>query len=150
LDENTKGGYFQMNKITDKSVAEVFESYPSAIRKKLLSLRKLIYAVAAQDKNIGELKECLKWGEPAYLAEHGSSVRINWKTSSPAQFFVYFNCKTSLVATFKELYGASFCYQGKRALVLNIDDAIPLAPLKHCIALSLNYHRIKHLPLLGA
>jgi Domain of unknown function (DU1801) len=139
-----------MNKIADQAVADVFESYPPAIRKKLLSLRTLIYEVAAQNKNLGELEECLKWGEPAYFAKGGSAVRINWKSSSPAQLFVYFNCKTTLVDTFKELYGDSFCYQGNRALVFNLHDEIPLAPLKHCIALSLNYHRIKHLPLLGA
>ncbi len=139
-----------MQKITDKAVADVFESYPPAIRKKLLSLRKLIYEVAAQDQNIGVLEECLKWGEPAYVAKGGSAVRINWKASSPDNLFVYFNCKTKLVETFKEIYGDSFCYQGNRALEFNINEEIPLAPLKHCIALSLNYHRIKHLPLLGA
>jgi len=115
-----------------------------------LSLRKLIYEVAAQDQNIGVLKECLKWGEPAYVAKGGSAVRINWKASSPDNLFVYFNCKTTLVETFKEIYGDSFSYQGGRALVFNLHDEIPLAPLKHCIALSLNYHRVKHLPLLGA
>jgi hypothetical protein len=139
-----------MNKIADQAVADVFESYPPAIRKKLLSLRKLIYEVAAQAQNIGALEECLKWGEPAYLAKGGSAVRINWKASAPDSLFVYFNCKTTLVETFKELYGDSFCYQGNRALEFNINEEIPLAPLKHCIALSLNYHRIKHLPLLGA
>jgi hypothetical protein len=139
-----------MNKIADQAVADVFESYPPAIRKKLLSLRKLIYEVAAQAQNIGALEECLKWGEPAYLAKGGSAVRINWKASAPDSLFVYFNCKTTLVETFKELYGDCFCYQGNRALEFNINEEIPLAPLKHCIALSLHYHRVKHLPLLGA
>ncbi len=138
-----------MNKITDTAVADVFESYPPAIRKKILGLRKLIYEVAAQDKSIGALEECLKWGEPAYLAKSGSAVRINWKASSPDHLFVYFNCKTKLVETFKELYGDSFVYQGNRALAFSLSEEIPLAPLRHCIALSLNYHRIKHLPLLG-
>lgn len=139
-----------MQKINDKAVAGVFESYPPVIRKKLLSLRKLIYEVAAQDQNIGVLEECLKWGEPAYLAKGGSAVRIHWKASASDKLFVYFNCKTTLVETFKELYGDSFCYQGNRAIEFNINEEIPLAPLKHCIALSLNYHRVKHLPLLGA
>ena len=139
-----------MNKITDKAVADVFESYPPAIRQKLMDVRKLIYEVAAQDKNIGELEECLKWSEPAYLTKHGSAVRINWKISSPDNVSVYFNCKTILVETFKELYGDVFCYQGNRALIFRFDEQIPFPELKHCIALSLNYHHIKHLPLLGA
>ena len=139
-----------MNQFTDQAVADVFESYPPAIRKKLLSVRKLIFDIAVQDQNIGALDECLKWGELAYVAKRGSAVRINWKAASPEKLFVYFNCKTTLVETFKELYGDSFCYQGNRALEFNINEEIPLEPLKHCIALALNYHRIKHLPLLGA
>lgn len=139
-----------MNSIKNQAVSEVFASYPPLARKKLFALRKLIYEVAAQDKNIGELEECLKWGEPAYLAKNGSAVRINWKASSPEKLFVYFNCKTSLIETFKELYGDIFCYQGKRALEFNVSEDVPLVPLRHCITLSLNYHRLKHLPLLGA
>ncbi|RYY76541.1 MAG: DUF1801 domain-containing protein [Gammaproteobacteria bacterium] len=139
-----------MHKFTDRAVAEVFESYPPAVRKKLLYFRTLIYEVAAKNTKIGELEECLKWGEPAYIAKSGSTVRINWKPSSPEQLFIYFNCKTRLVETFKEIYGNSFCYQSNRALVFNVRDKIPLAALKHCILLSLNYHRIKHLSLLGA
>jgi len=138
-----------MQKIIDQAVADVFESYPPAIRKKLLSVRTLIFEVAEQHKNIGDLVECLKWGEPAYVAKGGSTVRINCKSSNPAQFFVYFNCKTKLVETFKEVYGNLFSYEGNRAIIFNEEDEIPLLPLKHCIALSLNYHRIKHLPLLG-
>ncbi len=139
-----------MNQITDKAVASVFESYPPVMRKKLLGVRKLIFEVAAQDPNIGEVEECLKWGEPAYLTKGGSTVRINWKASSPDQFFIYFNCKTKLVETFKEVYGDLFSYEGNRAIILNKLGEIPLLPLKHCIALSLNYRRINHLPLLGA
>lgn len=126
-----------MNKIIDQAVADAFKSYSPNARKKLMNLRALIFEVAAQDKNIGELEECLKWGEPAYLAKHGSAVRINWKASSPTQFFIYFNCKTKLAETFKELYGDSFTYKGNRALEFNMADEIPLVPLKH-------------LPLLGA
>jgi hypothetical protein len=137
-----------MKDIIDQNVANVFESYPPAMRKKLLNIRKLIFEVAKQE-NVDPLEECLKWGEPAYIAKGGSTVRINSKSSSPTKFFVYFNCKTKLVDTFKEVYGDLFSYEGNRAIVLNDHDEIPPLPLKHCIALSLSYHRIKHLPLLG-
>lgn len=138
------------SKIQNKIVREVFESYRLLVRKKLLFLRELIYAVAAQNSEIGELEECLKWAEPSYLAKGGSTVRINWKSSSPEHYAIYFNCKTILIETFKELYGDIFCYEGNRAIVFNVNDEIPVIALKHCIELSLNYHRIKHLPLLGA
>ncbi len=139
-----------MRKIRNLAVADVFDAYPAVVRKKLLALRALIYEVASEYPAVGELDECLKWGEPSYAAKGGSAVRINWKPFSPAQIFVYFNCKTLLVETFKELYGDRFRYQGNRAIVFDEQDEIPTESLKHCISLSLNYHRIKHLPLLGA
>ena len=57
---------------------------------------------------------------------------------------------TSLVDTFRELYGDVFMFEGNRAIVFGEADEIPVAELKHCISLALTYHRVKRLPLLGA
>ena len=48
-------------------VAEVFASYPKAIRSRLMILRELIFYTAGTTEGVGELQETLKWGEPAYL-----------------------------------------------------------------------------------
>ncbi len=40
--------------------------------------------------------------------------------------------------------------EGNRAIVFNIKGKIPINELKHCFSLSLTYHKIKHLPMLGA
>jgi hypothetical protein len=74
---------------------------------------------------------------------------MDWKPKFPNQVFVYFNCKTTLIETIKEIYGDLFVYEGNRAIVLDLSKAIPLAELRHCISLSLRYHKIKNLPLLG-
>jgi len=60
-----------------------------------------------------------------------------------------FHCRTRLVDTFKELYRDIFKYEGNRAIVIDEDDEIATNELKHCISLSLTYHRRKHLPVLG-
>ncbi|WP_022939929.1 DUF1801 domain-containing protein [Psychromonas hadalis] len=131
------------------SVQQKFERYPSEVKTILLALREVIFAVV-NEQNISCLKETLKWGEPSYVTKFGSTIRFDWKQKYPEQFAVYFNCKTSLVATFKELYGDSLKFAGNRAIVFNIHDTIPLSELKHCIALALRYHQLKQLPLLGA
>ncbi len=138
-----------MQKI-NKQVKPVFDTYPTSIKHKLLSLRKLIIDVASEHSDIGAIEETLKWGQPSYLTQHGSTIRIGWADSRPIQFMMYFHCKTSLVDTFKELYGDRLSFEGNRAIVFAENDKIPITQLKHCILLSLNYHRIKHLPLLGA
>ena len=134
----------------DSGVALVFESYPKEIRRKLIALRQLIFDVAADTPDIGEMTETLKWGEPAYLVEGGSTVRIGWKATNPDHYAMYFNCNSTLVDTFKELYADSFTYDGNRAIVFHRDDSISPKALAHCIALAFEYHKRKHLPLLGA
>ncbi|MGI9205689.1 MAG: DUF1801 domain-containing protein [Woeseiaceae bacterium] len=120
------------------------------MRGKLIYLRKLILDVASDTPDIGELEETLKWNEPSYLAEGGSTVRIGWKKSSPEFYAMYFNCNTKLVDTFKEIYSDSLKFEGNRAIVFHRKDTVPVSALKHCIALTLQYHKRKHLPLLGA
>ncbi len=139
-----------MDNIKNPAVAKVFRSYPEGIRQKLMHLRQLIIDVASETSSIGDLDETLKWGEPSYLAKEGSTVRLAWKESKPAYYGVYFNCNTKLVDTFKEVYSDIFNFEGNRAIVFHRNDTVPATALKHCIALSLQYHKIKHLPLLGA
>ena len=112
-------------------------------------LRQLIIDVASDIPGSGDLEETLKWGEPSYLAKAGSTVRIDWKESSPEHYAMYFNCNTKLVDTFKEVYSDAFNFAGNRAIVFHEKDTVPVRALKHCIALSLQYHKLKHLPLLG-
>jgi uncharacterized protein DUF1801 len=139
-----------MNLIKNPEVEIVFKNYPKGVQQKLLRLRKLILETADEIDNIDELEETLKWGEPSYLAKKGSTIRIDWKKSNPDQYAMYFKCTSKLVETFKIVYGDLFKYEGTRAIVFKIKDKVPVAELKHCIALALRYHHVKNLPLLGA
>jgi hypothetical protein len=132
----------------ENEVFNTFERYPDVARDKLLSLRQLIFETAVEI-GLEDLKETLKWGEPSYIANNASTVRIAWRKSFPKQYGMFFNCKTTLVDTFKEIYRDQFRFEGNRAILFNLDDDIPVEALKHCIALSLTYHKIKHLPMLG-
>ena len=143
-------GLADMDKIENPVVAEVFNNYPEHIRQKLMFLRKLIVDTASDTKNISELEETLKWGEPGYHSKSGSTIRIDWKKSNPDQYAMYFHCRTKLVDTFKSLYGELFTFEGNRAIVFNENDELPVNELKHCILLALTYHSRKHLPMLGA
>ena len=139
-----------MDRIENAAVAEKFDNYPDDIKEKLLFLRQLILETASEMDDVGEIEETLKWGEPGYISKAGSTIRIDWKKSKPESYAIYFNCKTALVETFKELYRDEFVFEGNRAIVFNENDAVPVIELKKCISLSLKYHRVKHLPLLGA
>ena len=125
------------------AVAQAFENYPPAVRRKLLALRELIFETASATRGVGTLEETLKWSEPAYLTsktKSGSTIRIGWKKSAPAQYAIYFNCQTSLVDTFRTQFPGDFKFEGNRAIVFNIADVIPRDPLACCIAAALTYH----------
>ena len=139
-----------MSEIEKPEVLAVFNSYPSVMRQKLLFLRAMIFEVAQEDEDSSPIEETIKWGEPSYLSKHGSTIRIAWKASKPNQYALYFHCKTTLIDTFKELYSDVFTFEGNRAIMFNESDEIPVDEVRHCISMALNYHRINHLPLLGA
>lgn len=74
---------------------------------------------------------------------------MGWKEKAPDQYAVYFKCTSKLVPTFREVYGDTFRYEKNWAILLAVDEAVPVKALKACITLALTYHRVKHLPLLG-
>ena len=126
-------------------VAAVFAAYPRVVREKLLRLRELIFEVAAQTDGVRELEETLKWGQPSYLttqSKSGSLIRID-RLHDADGYAMYFHCQTTLVHTFKERYPDQFEYGGNRSLIFRTNQAIPVAPLRDCIALALTYHRDK-------
>jgi hypothetical protein len=128
---------------SDPAVDAVFSAYPKPLKAKLLALRRLILDTAAATKGVGELQETLKWGQPSYLTtatKSGSTIRIDRVKASAKQYAVYFHCQTDLVATFRELYAKALTCAGNRAIIFNLDDAIPESALRHCVGLALTYH----------
>ncbi|MEH6347606.1 MAG: DUF1801 domain-containing protein [Bermanella sp.] len=136
---------FDETVFNSEPVQQKFSAYPQEMQQRLLFLRQLI--LDCTDKNI---EETLKWGEPSYLCAQGSTIRIDYKEKFPHQYAMYFNCKSKLIDTFKEIYADEFIFEGNRAIIFKADQNINISALKNCIALALNYHQVKHLPLLGA
>lgn len=127
----------------DPNVEAVFDSYPSALREDLLTLRALVFQVADETEAVGALIETLKWGQPAYLPSRrktGSTIRIDALKNDPDRYAMLFHCQTTLVKDFREIYRDEFVFQGDRALVFSHGRSLPRDALKHCIALALTYH----------
>lgn len=141
-----------MNRISIKQNPEAkakFESYPKDVKKILSHLRDLIINTASSIEGIHEIEETLKWGEPSYLVKKGSTIRIDWKSKTPNEYALYFICNTSLVETFKMVYGDLFKYEKNRAILFDLDEKIPETELKGCIEMALRYHSLKDKPFLG-
>jgi len=126
-----------------------FATCPVEAQKQLKNIRRLVFSVA-EENGLGMVEETLKWGEPSYLVTGGSTIRMDWKANDPGVIKVYFHCQTSLIETFKEIYRDEFVYEGKRAIVIPLSASNWSRPLRHCLQMALQYHSLKHLPLLGA
>ncbi len=142
--------YDRMEITSDPKVKKVFNEYPTSVKQQLLHLRTLVVETASKIEGLKKLEETLKWGEPSYLTKYGSTIRMDWKEKTPEEYAMYFSCSSSLVETFKIIYKDTFTFRGKRAIIFQLNDTIPETALKHCIALALTYHKVKHLPFLGA
>lgn len=133
---------------TDPRVKDVFIKYPKHISPKIKHLRDLIIQ-SAKELELDEIDETLKWGEPSYLSRHGSTIRIDWKETTPDIYSIYFKCTSRLVETFKEVYGPLFEYESNRAIRFNLNEKVPEHELKDCIKAALIYHKVKEKDQLG-
>ncbi|TCP82844.1 hypothetical protein C8J31_110179 [Rhizobium sp. PP-CC-2G-626] len=123
-------------------VAASFAAFAEPVRMQLLGVRRLIFATAANTSGVGLLTETLKWGEPAYLTKatcSGSTIRLGVPKSPAGIGVVLFNCRTTLVETFRTQFPEAFRYQGNRAILLDSSIPLPTGPLAMCLAMSLTY-----------
>ena len=125
-----------------REVSRAFDALPAPIGRRLLQVRALIFATAAAQDEIGGLTETLKWGEPAYLTDEtgsGSTIRLG-RLKDSEHAAILFNCKTTLVDTFRERFPDEFEYRQTRALLLPVTGRLPKPELSVCLLLALTYH----------
>jgi len=125
-----------------REVNRAFGALPAPIGKRLLQVRELIFAIAAADDNVGRLTETLKWGEPAYLTDEtgsGSTIRLG-RLKGSEQAAILFNCRTTLVDSFRERFPDRFEYRQTRALLLPVAGKLAKQELGVCLSLALTYH----------
>lgn len=126
-----------------QGVRDKFRSYPDHVRIKLEFLRELILDVASNTEGVGRIEETLKWGEPSFLTSEsgsGTTIRIDWKPRSPDQYAMYFNCKTTLIDSYRSLFPLELTYDGNRAIVFGVNEKIPENELRLCVGMALRYH----------
>lgn len=93
-------------------VKRVFDDVDPKKRETLLAARELIFDCAGDIP----IKECLKWGQPSYLAPKGSTLRLGLNTAGQAAIFAH--CQSTIVSDFAAQFGADFQVEGNRAVVL--------------------------------
>lgn len=126
-----------------EQTCSAWEGLPAALSEKLLRLRGLILDIASADPDIGPLEETLKWGQPAFLTSasgSGTTVRIHRHKQSTETYALYVHCQTDLIERYQQLYRETLTFDGKRAVVFDVNDELPVDAVRHCITMALTYH----------
>ena len=121
--------------IEDENVAAAYAEFSEGERAGLMALRARILAVALAEGVAVE--EALRWGQPAYLAAKGSTIRLGVpKTGGVA---IYTHCQTTLISDFRALC-PDLCFEGNRAVHFTVGEAPPAA-IDMLIRAALTYHQ---------
>ncbi len=127
-------------------ISEVYNNYPKHVKSEALELRDIILKVAIRDDEIDYGGEVLKWGEPTFVTKtSGSTLRLAWKADRPNSISLFVNCRTKLMAAFKQMYPIDFEYIGSREIRLPLGRGYPILKLEKCIELTFKYNLLKNL-----
>jgi len=61
--------------------------------------------------------------------------------SSDEKCAVLFNCRTTLIESFRERFPDAFAFEKNRAILLSPFGPLPEVELAACLAMALTYHR---------
>ncbi|MGH1367962.1 MAG: DUF1801 domain-containing protein [Maritimibacter sp.] len=119
-------------------VRAAYDAAPPNLQKGLMSLRALVLEVAEATKGAHPLREDLRWGQPAFLAPKGSTLRVGLPKSGG--FALYVNCQTTLMEEFRTYAGGAFRLEGNRAILFDSAEEIDREALAPLITRALTYH----------
>ncbi len=108
---------------------------PAESREGLVALCGLVLAVADEAGIV--LREETHWGQPAFLASKGTTIRIVVPKGAPFTLFV--PCQTRLIEALRVGPGAGMRFEGTRAVLFDRIDEIDKAALAIPILGALRY-----------
>ncbi len=127
-----------MKPFEDPAVAAAFEAFPADTRSGVLALRDLILETAETLPMAHPLEEALRWGQPAYLAPKGSTIRLGGHKS--ARFALFVHCQSRLMGDFTSTFPGEDRIEGNRAILFDAPDQIDKTRHGWIIARALTYH----------
>ncbi|WP_232227806.1 hypothetical protein [Leptospira wolbachii] len=108
-----------------------------------MEIRDWVYDLSVADARIGEIEECIKWGQPSFLTpitKSGSTIRIG--KVSDTEFALFFNCKTTIAQEIAIEFPELKC-DGKRALYFAANQKLAKTKVISCLQKALLYHKRK-------
>ena len=128
--------------LQNTEVHQVFDKCLPQTKQVLLTIRQWIFEIAENSGQVGEILECLKWGEASYVThtpKSGTTLRLSELKSNPAEYGLFVHCQTTLIGEFRVAY-PYFRYDKNRGVLFDSDEPIQTDAIKQFIYLALSYH----------
>ena len=106
-----------------------------------MALRDLIFTVAADTPEAGEIEETLRWGQPSYITpktKSGSTLRIGATKGGEAAIFAH--CGSQIISNYAATFPGMDRIEGNRAVIFGSADDIAPERLRLLIRHGLTYH----------
>ncbi|EMY71769.1 hypothetical protein [Leptospira vanthielii] len=129
--------------ILSESLSSYYFNLTPVMLDKVMEIRNWVYELSRADTRIGEIEECIKWGQPSFLTpktKSGSTIRIG--KVSDTEYALYFNCKTTIAEEIAIEFPEWNC-DGKRALYFTVDQKLSKTKVIVCLKKALLYHKRK-------
>ncbi len=127
-----------MRPFDDPAVEAVFDGFSPDTRTGVMALRDLILDTADTLPSAQPLQEALRWGQPAYLAPRGSTIRLGAHKS--AAFALFVHCQSRLMGDFTSAFPNEDRIDGSRAILFDSPGQIDETRHGWLIARALTYH----------
>lgn len=127
-----------MRRFDDPAVAAAFEAFPEATRAGALALRALVFETAESLPGAQPVQEALRWGQPAYLAPKGTTIRLGGHKA--ASFALFVHCQSRVMGDFTSAFPGEDRIDGNRAVLFDDPDQIDATRHGWLIARALTYH----------
>lgn len=119
-------------------VSDVIHHYSPETREGVLQLRNLIYRVADTVPEIGRLEEGLRWGQPAYRAPKGATLRLG--PHREACFALFAHCQSRIISSYAQSFPGWDRIDGNRAILFDTTAQVEPERLSYLIRHALHYH----------
>ena len=116
-------------------VAALIETWPEAALDRFIEIRRIILDAADTPPD-----ESLKWGQPAWRAARGTTLRCNWSADRAQVITLYVICTSDMAARVKELYPDAFTFEGSRGFAMPLSAPLPRTAISHLARMAHRYH----------
>lgn len=130
-----------MHPFQTPKVKAAYDAFGQKQRVIALILRELVFEVAMDTPQAGEVEETLKWGQPSFITpktKSGSTLRIGVTKSGDTG--LYAHCGTSIISDYAATFPGDDRIDGNRGVLFSTADDIAKDRLRHLIRHGLTYH----------